>query len=275
MKMPPFKNKNCHYDYENKCDCSEDDKCGCTFPNNLPHDYSKECFEEELLNAEETIINETAAAPTNETASPTASQPPFHPAVGNHVPNFTAPAILNDDTLIEHFDFYKYTEGKNAVLFFYPEDFSFTCPSELLLLNKNLSAFTNRNTRVLGISTDSIYSHLAWKQMPPEKDGISDISFPLIADLDKHISKLYNVLSKKETARRATIVIDAQKIIRHIAVYDMKIWRSPDEIIRIIDIINQKNDNITACPKGWKQNFFFERPEPETILEIFSHREIY
>ena len=103
----------CHYDYANKCDCSEDDKCGCTFPNNLAHDYSPGCFEE---------------------------KEPLHPhmelTVGMAAPDFTAPAVLSDNTLVEHFNFYKYTRGKLAVLFFYPEDFSFTCPSELLMLNR-------------------------------------------------------------------------------------------------------------------------------------------
>lgn len=110
----------CHYDYANKCDCSEDDKCGCTFPNNLAHDYSPGCFEE---------------------------KEPLHPhmelTVGMAAPDFTAPAVLSDNTLVEHFNFYKYTRGKLAVLFFYPEDFSFTCPSELLMLNRELNAFSN------------------------------------------------------------------------------------------------------------------------------------
>ena len=190
----------CHYDYANKCDCSEDDKCGCTFPNNLAHDYSPGCFEE---------------------------KEPLHPhmelTVGMAAPDFTAPAVLSDNTLVEHFNFYKYTRGKLAVLFFYPEDFSFTCPSELLMLNRELNAFSKRNTRVLAISTDSVHSHLAWKELPPEKDGVSDINFPMIADLDKKISAHYGILSKKETALRATVIIDEKKIIRHMSINDNKI----------------------------------------------------
>lgn len=240
----------CHYDYANKCDCSEDDKCGCTFPNNLAHDYSPGCFEE---------------------------KEPLHPhmelTVGMAAPDFTAPAVLSDNTLVEHFNFYKYTRGKLAVLFFYPEDFSFTCPSELLMLNRELNAFSKRNTRVLAISTDSVHSHLAWKELPPEKDGVSDINFPMIADLDKKISAHYGILSKKETALRATVIIDEKKIIRHMSINDNKIWRNPEETLRILDILNQKDDTLTSCPKGWKQNFFFERPEPESLTEMFSHRD--
>ncbi len=241
---------NCHYDYAAKCDCAEDDKCGCTYPNNIPHDFTPECFEEK------------APLKTGKAL-----------AVSMLAPDFTAPAVFNDDTIIEHFNFYKYTAGKIAVLFFYPEDFSFTCPSEILMLNKELNAFTQRNARILGISTDSVYSHLAWKQIPTEKDGIPDVSFPLIGDTDKSISASYGVLNKKEVPMRATVIIDEKKIIRHISINDNKIWRNPEESLRIIDILNQKSDNLTNCPKGWKQNFFFERPEPESLTEMFSHRE--
>lgn len=281
MKKPPFKNDGCHYDYANKCDCSEDDKCGCSFPNNIAHDYSSDCFnqEDDLSAAAQNNTAETGTFTSffyenTATSHLNAALDYTHtPAIGTEAPDFTAPAILNDDTMVEHFNFYKYTQNQNTVLFFYPEDFSFTCPSELLMLNKNLPAFAKRDTKILGISTDSVYSHLAWKQLPPVADGIADISFPLIADLDKHISKHYGILNKKETARRATFIIDKQKIIRHMAIYDAKLWRSPEEIIRILDIINHKTDDITACPRGWKQNFFFERPEPETMYEMFSHRE--
>lgn len=265
-------NTNCHYDYANKCDCSEDDKCGCDFPNNLPHNFSLSCLNKEELeivatqplattvqNKEEPLLNVDEPTPVSSPA-----------ALGKRTPDFTAPAILSDNTLIKHFNLYKYIEGHNAVLFFYPEDFSFTCPSELLMLNEELNAFTIRNTKIIGISTDSIYSHLSWKELPRHKDGIPDLSFPLIADLDKEISTAYQVLNKKETALRTTFIIDTQKIIRHISLNDANLHRTPAEMLRLIDIINLKQDSITNCPKGWKQNFFFERPEQTNFAEMFS-----
>ncbi len=236
MKTAPQEIKN-QYNYNQKCDCAEDDNCGCTYPNNLKHNMSEK---------EETpkLINNSAL-------------------IGEKAPDFTAPAILGDNTLQEHFNLYNETREKNIVLFFYPEDFSFTCPSELLKINKTIKAFSKRNTAIIGISTDSIDSHYSWKDLPPEKDGISDIMFPLISDFDKKISHNYGLLNKKQTAMRATVIIDSKRIIRHISINDNKIWRNPEEVLRIIDILNQKNDSLTSCPIGWKQNFFFERPKKE------------
>ncbi|MBO5038567.1 MAG: peroxiredoxin [Alphaproteobacteria bacterium] len=270
----PKNNTGCHYDYANKCDCSEDDKCGCDFPNNLPHDFSLSCLSSEELEIVATQPLATAVQKKSQdeerlnAKEPTPSAPLA--ALGKLTPDFTAPAILSDNTLIKNFNLYKYIEGHNAVLFFYPEDFSFTCPSELLMLNEELNAFTRRNTKVIGISTDSIYSHLSWKELPLQKDGIPDLSFPLIADLDKEISTAYQVLNKKETALRATFIIDTHKAIRHISLNDGNIRRTPTEMLRIIDLLNHKQDTLTDCPQGWKQNFFFERPEKEQITEIFS-----
>lgn len=245
-----IKENDCRYDYKERCDCSDDDNCGCVYPENLSRSYTNACF---------------AEAQTAQFSVPL--------TVGMQAPDFTAPAILGDNTLIKNFNFYKFAEGHLAVLFFYPEDFSFTCPSELLSFNQELNAFAKRKTRFLAISTDSIHSHLTWKEMPPEKDGVSDICFPLIADIDKKITSRYGVLSKKETARRATFIIDSKRIIRHLSLNDGKIWRTPQETLRILDILNQKSDSLTSCPRGWKQNFFFERPEPESLTEMFSHRE--
>ena len=248
MKTEPNQFKD-HYNYKNKCDCADDDNCGCSYPNNMAHNFSiDETFSEDSI----TIAK-----------------------IGETAPNFTAPAILADNTLQENFNLYNESREKTAVLFFYPEDFSFTCPSELLMFNKEINAFYKREAVVIGISTDSINSHYSWKELPPEKDGISDIIFPLVSDFDKKISRSYGVLNKKQTAMRATVIIDSKHTVRHISLNDNKIWRAPEETLRIIDILNQKNDNLTSCPIGWKQNFFFERPTQETISEMFNHPRIY
>ena len=244
--MSKNQNTNCNYDYTTKCDCSDDDNCGCTYPNNMGRTYKDACFNE------------------CETIKCT--------LIGKPAPDFTAPAVLSGGTMVEQFNLYKYTKGHSVVLFFYPEDFSFTCPSELLMLNRELNALNRRSTKIIAISTDSIYSHLAWKELPPKKDGIADINYPLIADENKSISLAYGTLSPKQVSHRATIIIDEDKIVRHISLNDNKIWRNPTEIIRIIDILHYKSNNLTNCPPGWKQNFFYERPETETLTEIYAHR---
>ena len=236
----------CRYDYANKCDCSEDDNCGCDYPNNMDRNFSTH---------HEFSHKDTPLA-----------------TIGKPAPDFTAEALLSNNTIIKHFNFYKYTQGHITVLFFYPEDFSFTCPSELLMLNTELNAFNRRGAKILGISTDTIHSHLTWKELPPHKDGISDISYPLIADSSKNICSSYGVLTPKGIAQRATFIIDENRIIRHISLNDNKIWRNPTEIIRIIDILNYKGDGTTNCPPGWKQNFSYERPEPQTLTEIYAQK---
>jgi len=239
------------YDYANKCDCADDDNCGCDYPNNMKRNFDNNC-------TNETCLNKVSKSP--------------HILIGQQAPNFTTEALLSNNTVIEHFNFYKYTQGHIAVLFFYPEDFSFTCPSELLMLNNELNAFNRRGAKILAISTDTIHSHLTWKELPPHKDGIADISYPLIADSDKEISRTYNVLASKGTAHRATFIIDENRLIRHISLNDNKVWRNPTEIIRIIDILNYKGDGMTNCPPGWKQNFSYERPEPQTISELYARK---
>lgn len=245
----PKHNSDCEYDYAKKCDCSEDDNCGCTYPNNMGQAYET-CFKDNMTC---TTLKKKSL-------------------IGQQAPDFTAPALLGGGTMVEHFNLYKYTKGQSAVLFFYPEDFNFTCPSELLMLNRELNAFNRRATRIIAISTDTIHTHLAWKELPPEKDGVSDINYPLVADEDKSICNAYEVLSPKGIAHRATVIIDEDKIVRHISLHDNKIWRNPTEIIRIIDILHYKSNDMTNCPPGWKQNFFFERPETETLTEIYTHQ---
>lgn len=232
------------YDYANKCDCSDDDNCGCDYPNNMERNFNH------------TLTDNL----------------PAQALLGQPAPDFTAEALLSNNTLVEHFNLRQYLTNRIGVLFFYPEDFSFTCPSELLMLNQELNAFNRRNAKILAVSTDSIYSHLAWKELPPHKDGIADISFPLVADTDKKISKSYHVLNKKLTANRATFIIDKDFTIKHLSINAAKIWRNPTEILRIIDILNYKGDGITNCPPGWKQNFAHERPEPQSITELYASK---
>lgn len=247
-----FKSHQCHskYDYANKCDCSDDDNCGCDYPNNMRRNFTS---------------SKTTSKTNHHHTIPSA-------LIGNQAPNFVAEALLSNNIVIENFNFHKYTQGHISVLFFYPEDFTFTCPSELLMLNSELNAFNRRGTKILAISTDTIHSHITWKELPPHQDGISDISYPLIADANKKISSLYGVLKTKGTAHRATFIIDENHIIRHMSLNDNKIWRNPTEIIRIIDILNHKGDGITNCPPGWKQNFSYERPEKQTLTEMYSQK---
>jgi peroxiredoxin (alkyl hydroperoxide reductase subunit C) len=165
-------------------------------------------------------------------------------------PQFSAPAIMPDDTIQEGFSLGD-SDGKYRVLFFYPFDFSFVCPTELLALDESVDAFRERDCEVVGISTDSQFSHLAWKRTPVEEGGIGPVSFPLVADLDKEISRAYGVLAGEAVALRATFIVDRRGRVRHMSVNDMDIGRNIGEILRTLDAVRRFDETGRFCPANW------------------------
>ena len=165
-------------------------------------------------------------------------------------PQFTAPAVMPDDTIQADFSL-RSSDGKYRILFFYPFDFSFVCPTELLALNESVDAFRERECEIVGISTDSQFSHLAWKRMPVEEGGIGPVSFPLISDLDKKISRDYGVLTGDSVALRATFLIDRSGMVRHLSVNDMDTGRNIDEILRTLDAVRRFDETGKFCPANW------------------------
>lgn len=166
-------------------------------------------------------------------------------------PLFTAPAVMADDSIRREFSL-KELEGQYCVLFFYPFDFSFVCPTELLALDHALEAFQERECAVVGISTDTHFTHLAWKKAPTEDGGIGPIRFPLVADLTKKISSDYGVLLDDVAPLRATVLVDREGIVRHMAVNDMDTGRSIPEILRTLDAIRHFDTTGETCPANWK-----------------------
>ncbi len=166
-------------------------------------------------------------------------------------PPFTAPAVMPDNSLRKDFSL-DTLRGKYRVLFFYPFDFSFVCPTELLALDRSLEAFQSRDCEVVAISTDSHFSHLAWKKTPVEDGGIGPVRFPLVSDFDKAISRAYGVLVDDAVALRATVLMDQEGIVRHMAVNDMDLGRSVPEILRILDAVRHIDTTGETCPANWK-----------------------
>lgn len=167
--------------------------------------------------------------------------------------DFTASAVLSDGSFEDNFCLSERVKGKFAVLFFYPLDFTFVCPTELISLNNKISEFTKRGVEVIGISVDSKFSHLQWKKTPPNEGGIGEISYPLVSDIKKSISKDYGVLYDDSIALRATFIIDDKFIVRHQTINDLPFGRNVDEIVRIIDAIKYNKEHGEVCPAGWKQ----------------------
>jgi peroxiredoxin (alkyl hydroperoxide reductase subunit C) len=143
--------------------------------------------------------------------------------------------------------------GKTVVLFFYPLDFTFVCPSEILAFNAKVADFTARNTAVIGVSVDSVYTHYAWRETAVENGGIGKIDFPLVADLDKNIARAYGVLLNESVALRGLFLIDTHGTVRHALVNDLPLGRSVDEALRLVDALHFVEEHGEVCPANWKQ----------------------
>ncbi len=166
-------------------------------------------------------------------------------------PNFLAESV-NSKNKIKIINFWKKIKNKITVLFFWPLDFTFVCPSEILSFNDRYQEFKKRNVKIIGVSIDSIYTHIAWKNTPIYNGGIGKINFTIISDIKRKIQKLYKVKHKKTgVSLRATFIIDKNKIIRHQSINDLSLGRNIDEIIRLIDAINYSEKNKKVCQAQW------------------------
>ncbi|WP_341764022.1 peroxiredoxin [Candidatus Tisiphia endosymbiont of Beris chalybata] len=173
--------------------------------------------------------------------------------VGKAAPDFTAKAIMPDNSIESEFNFKNYASDHKVVLFFYPLDFTFVCPSEIIAFNNRLSEFTERNTKLIAISVDSHFSHLAWKNTPYNKGGVGDIQFPMVSDINKTATEHYNILHEEGISLRGTFIIDEKFIVRHLSVNDLPIGRNVDEVLRLIDAIEYNTKHGEVCPAGWNK----------------------
>ncbi len=174
--------------------------------------------------------------------------------VSHKAPNFSTKGINKNNEIIK-FNLYKNINKKNILLFFWPLDFTFICPSEIIELNKKYKIFKKKNTKIIGISIDSIYTHIAWKKTPITKGGIGNIKFTILSDIKRKIQKIYNIKHKKTgTSLRSTFIIDRNKIIRHQSINDLFIGRNINELLRIIDAINYNYKTKLVCPAQWNIN---------------------
>ena len=177
----------------------------------------------------------------------------MNPYIGKSAPDFEAKVVMPDNSIVAEFNLKKYLKGHKGIVFFYPLDFTFVCPSEIIAFNNRLGEFSVRNTKIVAISVDSHFSHHAWKAMPVNKGGICNIQFPLVSDLKKEISTAYNVLNEDGISYRATFLIDEQFNIRHYLINDLPLGRNVDETIRMIDALDHHTTHGEVCPAGWKK----------------------
>lgn len=173
--------------------------------------------------------------------------------VGKIAPDFTASAVMPNNEINDKFNLHSYLKGKIGVLFFYPLDFTFVCPSEIIAFDNRLKEFKNRHVEVIGVSVDSHFSHIAWKNTSTNNGGIGQVQYPLVSDLTKKIARDYDVLINESVALRGTFLIDQSGVVRHQVVNDLPLGRNIDEAIRMVDalIFNQAHGEV--CPAGWNK----------------------
>ncbi len=189
--------------------------------------------------------------------------------VTNPAPDFTATAVMPDNSFKEDFTLSDY-KGKYVVLFFYPLDFTFVCPSEILAFNKALDKFKAANCELVGCSIDSHFSHLAWKNTPVNEGGIGNIQFPLVADLDKSVSEKYGVLLGAGIALRGLFLIDKEGVVRHATINDLPLGRNVDEALRVLDALQFTEEHGEVCPANWNKGDEAMKPTAEGVASYLA-----
>ncbi|ADW19439.1 alkyl hydroperoxide reductase/ Thiol specific antioxidant/ Mal allergen [Desulfobulbus propionicus DSM 2032] len=189
--------------------------------------------------------------------------------VTKQAPDFTATAVLPDNSMKPDFKLSDY-RGKYVILFFYPLDFTFVCPSEILAFDRALEAFKAKNCEIIGVSIDSQFSHWAWKNTPINQGGIGNIQYPLVSDLDKSISRQYGVLLDAGIALRGTFLIDRDGIVRHAVVNDLPLGRNIDEALRMVDALQFHEQHGDVCPANWQEGKEAMTPTAAGVAEYLA-----
>ena len=189
--------------------------------------------------------------------------------VGKKAPKFTAKAVVNHNISTVNLDDYL---GQYVVLFFYPLNFTFVCPTELHAFQEQLPAFEKRGVQLIGCSVDSHFSHAAWLKAPKTSGGIEGVSYPLVSDLNKSIAKAYDVLNEEAgIAYRGLFLLDQQGIVRHALVNDLGLGRSVGEVLRLVDALIFHEKNGEVCPANWQAGSKGMKPTEQGLTEFFGH----
>ena len=204
--------------------------------------------------------------------------------VGKKAPAVAGKAVVNGNEIVDNFSLENY-RGKYVVFFFYPADFTFVCPTELIAFQERIAEFESRNAAVIGASTDSEFSHWKWLQTPQNQGGIQGVKYPIYADQNMTVSKAYDVLAGYEEyteegelvfvgapqAYRGLFLIDKEGVVRHQVVNDMPLGRSVDEVIRVLDALQFTEEYGEVCPANWKKGDKALKPTQEGISDYLSH----
>jgi len=193
--------------------------------------------------------------------------------VTKKAPDFTATTVLGNNEIVDDFNLYDNFGENGTVLYFYPLDFTFVCPSEIIAFDHRLQEFKDRGINVIGVSVDSQFSHFAWKNTPVNEGGIGQVKYPLVADLTKEIAKAYDVLLDGGVALRGSFLIDKDGTIRHAVINDLPLGRNIDEMIRMVDAMLFTNENGEVCAAGWNKGDEGMKATTEGVAEYLGKHE--
>lgn len=191
--------------------------------------------------------------------------------VTRQAPDFTCAAVLGNGEIVNNFNFKKHINGKAAVLFFYPLDFTFVCPSELIAFDHRYEEFKKRGVEVVGVSIDSEFTHNAWRNTPTENGGIGAVKYALAADVKHDIAKAYGIEHPEAgVALRASFLIDKNGVVRHQVVNDLPLGRNIDEMLRMVDALQFHEEHGEVCPAQWEKGKEGMKDSPEGVAKYLK-----
>ncbi|KZZ44396.1 MAG: peroxiredoxin [Saccharospirillaceae bacterium] len=190
--------------------------------------------------------------------------------VGKQAPDFTVPAVLGDGTIVDEYSLSETIKGKYAVIFFYPLDFTFVCPSELIALDKRMDAFKALGVEVISVSIDSHFTHNAWRNTDINAGGIGPVKYTMAADIDHGICKAYDVETEGGVALRGAFVIDKEGVVRAQNINDLPLGRNIDELVRLVEALQFHEEHGEVCPAGWNKGDKGMDASPEGVAKYLS-----
>ena len=191
--------------------------------------------------------------------------------VAREAPDFAAPAVMPNGMIEEKFQL-SHLRDKYVVLFFWPLDFTFVCPTEILAHDRRIQQFQERNVEVVGISIDSQFTHFAWRNTPVNEGGIGAVKFPIVADITHEITRAYGIEHPDGVAMRASFLIDRDGVVQHQVVNNLSLGRNVDEMLRMVDALQFTEEHGEVCPAGWQKGDEGMKPTAEGVSEYLSEK---
>ncbi len=191
--------------------------------------------------------------------------------IARQAPEFVAPAVMPDGIIEEQFKLSD-LKGKYVVLFFWPLDFTFVCPTEIIAHDRRIEQFKERNVEVVGISIDSQYTHFAWRNVPVKEGGIGPVRFPIVADVTHEITRAYGVEHPSGVAMRASFLIDRLGIVQHQTINNLSLGRNVDEMLRMVDALQYTEEHGEVCPAGWQRGDMGMQPTSQGVADYLSKK---